>query len=206
MKYSVNVKTAPTAEPLTLTETKLHLRVDSDITDQDTLISALITAAREWAENFTRRSFVQRTLELRLDGFPGQLLLPRGPVVSVTSVKYTAQDGTLTTVAASLYQTDLYSVPARILPVFGAIWPVPGFGTLNAVVVEYEAGYAHTSGSPTDMADAVPSAIKAAMKLMIGNWYENREAVSMANVMPQEVPLAVKHLLAPFVIRDYALE
>lgn len=206
MTYSVNVKTAPTAEPLTLAETKVHLRVDSDITDQDTLISALIAAAREWAENHTRRSFVQRTLELRLDCFPGEILLPRGPVVSVTSVKYTDDSGTLQTVSASDYQTDLYSVPARICPVFGTIWPVPGTGRLNAVVVEYEAGYAHSSGSPTDMADAVPSSIKSALKLMIGHWYENREAVSMANVIPQQVPLAVKHLLAPFEIRDYSLE
>jgi uncharacterized phiE125 gp8 family phage protein len=45
----------------------------------------------------------------------------------------------------------------------------------------------------------VPSSIVAAMKLLIGHWYENREAVSVsigANV--QTVPLSVDALLFPF--------
>jgi hypothetical protein len=88
-------------------------------------------------------------------------------------------------------------VPARVRRPFGSIWPVPAYGTLNAVLVEYEAGYA-PSGQPDRLtADSVPSAIKAAMKLMIGHWYENRESVAMNVAPPQEVPLAVKQLLAP---------
>lgn len=206
MKYSVNVKTAPAGEPLTRAEAKTHLRVDSDITDQDGLIDGLIIAAREYVENYCRRSLVQRTLELRLDCFPGQILLPRGPVISLTSVKYLDNSGVLTTVDSSIYQTDLYSMPARVMPVFGSIFPIAGYGRLNAVVVEYEAGYAHSSGSPTDLADTVPSSIKAALKLLVGHWYENREVVVMNVAPPQEVPMAVKHLLAPYEIRDFALE
>lgn len=197
MKYSVAVKTAPAAEPLTRAEAKLHLRVD--VTDDDALIDALIQAAREWVENYCRRSLVQRTLELRLDGFPAEILLPRGPVISLTSVKYTDQGGTLQTVSASLYQADLYGVVPRLTPVFGALWPIPALGTLNAVLIEYEAGYAPSSASPTDYADSVPAAIKAAMKLLLGVWYDNRDAGG-------DVPAAVKHLLAPFEIRDYCLE
>lgn len=203
MKYSVNVKTAPAAEPLTLVEAKLHLKVD--VTADDDLISGLIAAAREWSENYCRRSWVQRTLELRLDCFQGEIRLPRSPVSSVTSVKYVVDSsGTLRTVSSSDYQVDTYSTPPRIRPVFGGVWPVPTYGTLNAVVVEYVAGFAPGQGSPTDYAENIPKSVKAAMKLVIGHLYENRQQTTEAAL--QTLPFNVKHLLAAYEIRDFSLE
>ena len=46
----------PIAEPVTLEEAKLQLRVEFD--EDDALISSYITAAREWAEGFLNRSLV----------------------------------------------------------------------------------------------------------------------------------------------------
>ena len=62
--------TAPAAEPLTLAEAKLHLRVDD--TADDALIGALITAARQHAEHDTRRALVTQTWKLALDASPRQ--------------------------------------------------------------------------------------------------------------------------------------
>ena len=58
----------------------------------------------------------------------------------------------------------------------------------------------------TDMddADAVPQSARAAIKLLVGAWYENREAVE--EKAPVEVPLAVRSLLASLEVRDYRLE
>lgn len=39
----------PSAEPLSLADAKLHLRVDADITEDDGLIAALIVTARQQA-------------------------------------------------------------------------------------------------------------------------------------------------------------
>lgn len=200
MKYSLYVKREPPLEPVSLAEAKAHLRLDVD--DENTLLEALIKAAREWAESYCRRSFVQRTLELRMDDFPAEIRLPRGPVVSVTHIKYTDSGGSLATMDAADYQVDVYASPARIIPVFGGTWPTPKTGTLNAVLVEYEAGYAPV-GSPTD-ADNVPLAIKAAIKLIVGHLFEHR-ALAAERVL-SEVPFAVKHLLAQYEIRDFALE
>lgn len=207
MGRSVIVKAGTTipAEPLTLNEAKLHLRVETSVTEEDTLINALITGAREWCENYCRRSFVRRTLELRLDCFPEVIKLPFGPVASVTHVKYTDGNGTVQTWSSGGYQTDLYGTPPRILPVFGGTWPTIRTGTVNAVLVEYEAGYAPGSGSPTDYTENIPEAVRAAMKLIIGHLYENREQ-TVAGTTITELPFAVKALLAAYEIRDFTLE
>lgn len=206
-RYSLAVVTAPSCEPVSLAEAKQHLRIDADITDQDTLVSALIAAAREWVENYCRRSLVQRTLALRMDCFPGQILLPRGPVISIDSITYQS-GGASATLAASDYQADLYSTPARVVPPFGGVFPLTDEGTLNAVTITYTAGYAPL-GSPTDEAAyqlAIPKSVKAAIKLLIGHWFENREAVVLANMQVLQLPMAVRALLAPYEIRDMGLE
>jgi hypothetical protein len=44
------------------------------------------------------------------------------------------------------------------------------------------------------------------MKLMIGHWYENRQAVVVENVQPAEVPLAARAVLAAYEVRDFTME
>ena len=56
------VQTQPSAEPISLAQAKKFLRVFN--TDDDDLISGLITAAREEVENFTNRSFGRTTTNL----------------------------------------------------------------------------------------------------------------------------------------------
>ncbi|MBF5006003.1 head-tail connector protein [Diaphorobacter caeni] len=43
----------PSAEPITLAEAKTQIRVDAEQIDEDGLIQAFISAAREFAETFT---------------------------------------------------------------------------------------------------------------------------------------------------------
>lgn len=58
----------PAEEPLSLAEAKLHLRVD--FSDEDALISALISAARQAAETITARQLVTARWKYILDAFP----------------------------------------------------------------------------------------------------------------------------------------
>ena len=198
---NLRVVTPPEAEPLTLAEAKEHLRVDLPI--EDALIEALVVAAREWTENYCRRSWIVRTLKLHLDYFEPELLLPRGPVVSVASVEYMS-GAALVALDPSAYVVDRFSLPARIRPAFGASWPSVANVALNGVVVTYDAGYPGTTGATPDPAANVPQAAKAAMKLLIGGWFENREHI--AEKAPAEVPLAVKSLLSALEVRDFRLE
>jgi len=86
---TLKVITSPTSEPLTLEEAKLHLKVETDA--DDSLITSLITAARETAEIFTGRALASQVLEYILDGFPSEsetICLPRPPLEEVESIKY----------------------------------------------------------------------------------------------------------------------
>lgn len=175
---------------------KLHLRVDDDITAEDTLIAVLTKAAREKIEIETRRALVTQTQVLRLDQFPlgsdEAIVVPNAPLQSVTSVQYVDEYGQTQTLDAAAYTADIYSEPGRIQPAYGYDWPLARIQP-NAVTVTFVAGYAPGTGSPTDYAENVPQGLKQAIKLLVGHWYENREASGPANMV--KLPMAVDSLI-----------
>jgi len=188
----LSVVTAPSSEPLTTAEAKLHLRVD--VTDDDALIGSLITSARTYCENFTHRSFMPQTWDVFYECFPCDVLwLPIPPVSSITSVKYYDTSGNLTTWDSANYLTELpagvFSGPARITPIYNGFFPATR-RQMSAVQVRIVCGYTNAA--------AVPDQIKAAMKLLVSHWYNNREAVVMERATPIDVPMAVEALLWPF--------
>ena len=50
----------------------------------------------------------------------------------------------------------------------------------------------------TDYGANIPQAIKQAMLLLIGEWYEQREAAADTKYTIQTIPWGVKQLLAPY--------
>jgi uncharacterized phiE125 gp8 family phage protein len=173
---AVKLITPPASEPITLAEAKAHLRVEID--DDDLLIGALITAAREAAEHETRRSLMPQTWELALTGFPspaGAIRLPKPPVSSVTSVKYFDTSGEQQTMAETDYLLNQHTDGADLHPAYTINWPVARKQP-DAVTIRYVAGYPNAA--------SVPSQIKAWMLLRIGLLYENREAASGLTLSP----------------------
>ena len=150
-----------------LADVKAHLRVDT--TDDDSLITAYITAAAELAEQATGRALMPQTWELTLDAFPEAFEITRVPAASITSLKYWDVDEVQQTLPNNLYTLDNADDfgNAYVVPVVGGTWPDTG-ERINAVALRYVAGYA-TAGS-------VPGSIKAWLKLMVGAMYDNRKA------------------------------
>lgn len=168
--------TPPTVTPLTLAETKKHLRVTS--TDQDDLITIYLKAATAYVDGewgFLGRAIVTQTWQLSLDAFPdGAIRLPLPPLQSVTSVKYDDTAGVEQTISASNYYVDSDSEPGWVVPLSTFSWPTP-LDAANAVRVVFVAGYPADSSSPPDLTANIPFNIKAGIMLLVANLFEHRE-------------------------------
>ena len=192
----LSLKTAAAALAMDWTnEVKGHLRLDTD--DEKARVEAiLMPAAIAHAEAVTQRQLINATWTLYLDVFPADSVpieLPKPPLSSVTSVKYNDASGTQQTWSATNYTVDKPAgdrcVPGRIVPNLGVTYPST-YGQPNDVEIEYVAGYgaAYTS---------VPTAIRAAMLLLVAEQFERREEAIVGTII-NTVPLASDRLLWPY--------
>lgn len=198
----------PYDEPLSIEECRAHLEApaygDSDAdTLDDTMIDGWISAAREHCEAFLGLSLSMRTIEAALDTFPTEsadgdtaIELPMGPVVEIVQVTIGAvgegtsggSDDTQTLLDPTSYEVDDYRRPNLLVPT-ALTWPT-GSGR-NAVKIRYLAGYGVDSDGGTPM----PKSIRAAMLLIVGHLYANREENTETALAA--LPLGVEALLRP---------
>ena len=195
----------PAVEPVSLAEAKAHLRIDH--ADEDTLISDLIAGARSYCENYTGRAFVAQTLAWSLSAWPGirqardsdidycrlfpdspasYAEVPRGPLVSVSSITIYDDDD-----VASVWSADNYYVSTRTGRIYrrsGVAWPQPARAA-DGIEIVYVAGFG--SAAPD-----VPEPLRRAVMLMLAHLYEWRQPVADAPGAP--LPMSVAELLAPY--------
>jgi uncharacterized phiE125 gp8 family phage protein len=184
--------TGPSPELLTPGDIYSHIRVEYDAEDPTYLI-ALAQAARAWVEDRAWLAVGVQTWDSYLDAFPeGAIDLAPGPLLTVVDVSYIDINGASQTLASNQYRVDTVSVPGRVIPV--SQWPETLDQRENAVRVRYTAGYTQ---------DTVPPQLIHAMRLLVGHFYENREAVivSAASAQPYEIPLAAVALVDQIAMR-----
>lgn len=190
--------TPPTTDPISLAEAKAHCRIGID--DDDGLLAGYVLAARHHLETETRRAFMTQTWDLTLDyGWPvtrvdgcyrNRIVLPRPPVQSVTSISYIDGAGAAQTLATNQYKLAKADTGEWFIePAYGVSWPTVR-SEMAAITVRFVAGY---GSSPGD----VPEPLRQAMLLLVGHYYENREAVNVGAAV-SELPLAVVSLVFPF--------
>lgn len=192
------IVTEPAVEPVSLDEAKKHLHLDID--DDDDYVSGLISAARRTCELMLSRCFISTTLDQFIDFMPtgggyynrdvrrqgpdpddprwlptwnAPIRLLRAPLLSIVSISYIDMTGNPQAVDLANVRA-LRGTPARIQPVYGKVWPFV-LPVNDAIVIRYEAGYGLD-------ATAVPASIKHAIKLLVGNWYENRESTIVGSM------------------------
>lgn len=199
--YGLTLQTAPTHEPVTPAEVKKHVEVAVTDTNHDATLDLLLQAARQMVEDRTGRQLVTATWDLVLDHFPSAsdpIRLPKSPAVSVTSITYVDQDGDAQVWASDNYVVSTSREPAEIRCAYGEVYPVPRIQP-DAVTVQFVAGYGD--------AEDVPAGIKALILLIVGHWFETREAV-VTGTIATKIPLAADSLFEQYTVgeefTDYA--
>jgi uncharacterized phiE125 gp8 family phage protein len=219
MPTGLSQLSAPTEEPVTVAEMRQHLR-HSDETDtlEIKLISGLIKAARRYVEDRTGLQLMTATWLAAYDRFPrysqlgglqyasetlwsqrvpqtelsgrywpdrASFRLPRPPLQGVASIVYVAGiSGNTLVVDPATYLVDTSTMPGRIAPTPGSIWPIVK-QQLGAVQITFTSGFGTR--------DQVPETLKLVIRLLVGHWYETREAVVAGNLA--KAPFAVDTLL-----------
>lgn len=190
--------------PVSVSDAKEHLRI-VDFTGDDDYIGALIDAATTWCEDYCDRTFADKQYTVAFDDFFGtRIELPRPPVRlnavssgATVTISYVDTGGTTQTLTWSQsgtqqFRLDRDHVPGLVYPKYLEVWPSVRIDD-KSVQITYLAGYGGAAN--------VPTPAKHAIKMLVGHWYANREAVGSVG---QDVPIGVHALLEPLKWKQYA--
>jgi hypothetical protein len=195
MMFALELVSGPDIEPVTVAEMKQHLREYASMTEMDATISSLITAAREWAEQFTGRVLIDQTWRLTVErtgslapevvasatvtgqwnmARAGEIPLRRAPVLSIESIVSIDAAGTETAIDSESYSLRLAaSKYPKVVALNGGKWGQ------EYLQVTFRAGYADRAASPVQDAAVVPERYKQAIKLWVqANYNPNVDEVA----------------------------
>lgn len=197
---ALRIVTDATAEPVSLADLKIHLRLSTVGTAEDAYLTGLITGTRKLAENKMGRACLPQTWKVTLDNFRNDVVLPIAPLSSATAdvvITYLdAASGDSTTLPSTYYRIDSESQPGRIQLEYGSDWP-DVYPVRNAVTIQFVAGYALTSADE----DTTPEPIETWIKMRAAGLYENRESVGEKGL--SELPYSfLDGLLDPYVLLE----
>lgn len=173
-------RTIADTEIITVQEAKAHLVVTSS--DDDLLIRGLIKGTIMWVENYIERSLLDSTWTAKYDRFPKRnwsIILPYGPVRSLTSLTYYDSGNALQTLTEGThFYLDKDSNLARLVAIDS--WP-DTFDRPNAVTATYKAGYFDDSTDPITV--TTPQDIIDGIMITIADKYEVRQSIIIGNVV-----------------------
>ena len=169
-------------DPVTLGEAKAHLRVSH--AEDDTYITALVTAAREAIEDEYGLACLTQTVTATYRGPAAALEAPVGPVQSVTTVDRADDTGT----GADAWLTADLTVLGRRIAVSDGERIGQGADTVTLV---YPAGY---GDDPAD----VPARLRQAILLWVADLYEYRTTFDAGSLAVAAFPGGVQAMLHGF--------
>ena len=165
----------PAAGPVvSLEEAKRHCRIEPDVSEEDELVAAFVSAATSHLEKTLSLSLLSQRWRQDFSGFE-TLRLPFKPVdVDSITIDYYDTDGSSQTADPSTYRVLTDAEGTYIEIVSGESWPSVD-SRPDAVSVEFDAGYA---------AEDIPAGLKVAICLHTAFLYENRESHTETAVTP----------------------
>jgi uncharacterized phiE125 gp8 family phage protein len=183
------------ALPITLAAVKDHLRIEQSETIYDSELTSLIRTAQEWIFATCHLTLTNTDYKVFFNEFPCEseaLKLPLYPILTIEEFKYFNADGNI---QGPDFQVDLIQAPNAIYPAIGEVWPETQKGRINSIEIELSAGYGATESS-------VPELAKHLIKLLIGHWYKNREAV-VTGTISKEIEIAADNLMKLLRVNEF---
>ncbi|MDR3527228.1 MAG: head-tail connector protein [Rhizomicrobium sp.] len=148
---SLQLLTPPSSEPVSLADAKAHLKIDG--TEEDALVTSLITAARARTEWHCGRALLTQNWCLRLDRWPSDNVveIPLPPLQSVSSIATTNPDGIRNVMDPALYRIDAASEPARVCFATGP----QHLRDRDGLEIAFTAGYGEAAAVPQPIRQAI---------------------------------------------------
>lgn len=162
----------PQEEPIALAQAKLFLRVDHD--DEDSLIEALVKAARLHVEDATGRRLMAQSWRIVLDEWPaGPVRVPLYPVMAIAAARLRAADGHSEEIAVDDAVIDAVRGEIRLMERPPPRRPFAG------IEIDVEVGHAEP--------DEVPDTLLQATRMILAHWYEHRSSARTDIALPAGV-------------------
>lgn len=158
----------PAVEPLSLEEVKLHLRNNPGDTSEDKdIIAPLISAAREYCENYCGKSFAEQSITAYPE-VSGTVTLPRGPVISVDSVTVDGETAEYT--ADVHYGTVTVNKPGATITYTAGYEEVPCL-VRQAMLLLIGHWYANREATAQSTPAEIGMAVRAMLNQYKGWWF-----------------------------------
>lgn len=187
LQHRLELVTAPVIEPVTISECKQHMRIEHS--DDDQIIAALINVAVKYLDvtGMLGKAMITQTWAEYVDFHATTVHLSITPVQSVTSIEYYDVNNALQTDTLSNYYIIGTKGYKTIYPKSGYSWPVT-FKRDDAIKITYVVGFGNT-------AESVPETVRHAIKMLVANYYENRET-ELVGTTSKTLPFGVEQLIA----------
>lgn len=171
--------TPPETEPLSLSDAKAYLRVETD--DDDAVIASLIAAARSHIEAMSGCAMLTQTWRLVRDCWPadGRMKLKLAPLRAVIAARVYDEAGVAHAVDPENFVLD---AARGIIAMRAVSLPQPGRATAG-IEIDITVGFG-AAGSD------VPPALMQALRMLLAHWYDNRGLITIGSsvaVMPPSV-------------------
>ena len=199
---------------VTLAEAKQHLRVTAS--DDDSYIGGLISMALDACSNYLGYSVRKGTAKYGFDSFTGSpalinpvngLNIPSGNylrvnsrVLSLVSVSYVNSSQAVTAFAGSDWITAPDPMGNYSRNIFINTAPDSITDDTIKYIVEVTEGFNPVGTSAVDPDTIFPMSIKHAALLLVGQYYDNRNAIVVGTIQAK-ISLGFEYLLDPYKIQ-----
>lgn len=185
---------------LSITEVNDHLKTSFTSIASDPYLSMLVKAVESFGENYTKRTFTQKSYRAYIDSWTSVILLERSPLIRVQNVKYLDVDEVEQTVSDTEYYSNFSTFYASLIFKSSFDFPILA-DQVQSIKIRFLAGYGIDN-------ESIPVDIKAAMLNHLALLYENRGdcgTSATADFMLKNLPDSSRLFYSNYIIREICL-